>query len=602
MGMASKIANYALTKTLIIGAVAIFIVLRATPTEAYTPPKGIPNPSSYWGAFGEIDKAAPSVAKTGNPNCTNWPSSATTGYYFIDNSNVNYSCSDTSNPYGYPNKPRCSPPANATNLPAGSVVYFDGGTYTGGIYYWYGAGTDVNPIWIMGNPSNRPVFTRQMYLGYNGGSASYFVLDNLSFRGRFGLRTAVTGYNIDHVIVRNSTFQGYGKSTDLPNLGDVSDGGALSIGASTTGGTANYVVVHNVNISDYGYVGPLGVGGEEGGIYKDYLTDYTWILNSIIHNVGSDGISGSHNSNDTNRKTEHAFIGGNILYGNGENGIDLKGVNHVVISENTIYGPFQDEQGWGIVLHGGPANVPVKDAWIIFNKIYHASGGIYSVAGKDIYYVGNLIYDISNSYAAASDPWNGACFLFSSTSGEMFVIDNTCYDFEKGVDQAASSLSSDSNMQIHGNIFNNKKGSGSYEIKSSVSGTGYQYISMDYNLLNASSAIYWRGASRNLSYMQGTENECVHCLEADPKFAIPGTDFNLQPSSLAKDASVEGPVGNSAYNTFYSLFGVSIKKDFTGTLRPQGTLWDIGAYEYIEPAQSDTMPPKKPSGFRIRSR
>jgi hypothetical protein len=563
---------------------------------AYTPPKGIPDPATYPAghSFGfEIDIPAPDLTTA----CPNWylatprANTAADGgrdCYYMDNADP--AATDTANPYGYPTKPRISPPPSGTHFSAGTIVYFNGGTYNGSITSWHGDGTPANPIWILGNPSNRPVFTRTMMLSYTQtGALSYFILDNLNFFRQAGssystglsLRPAIAGASIDHVLIRHCGFQGLGQSANLPVTGDIGDGSAIGIGASTTNGAVNYIVVWDVDISSFGYVGALGVGGEETGVYKDYLTDYVWVLNSTIHHVGADSIAGSHTAT-VDKPTEHFFIGGNTLYGNGENGIDLKSANHVVISENAIYGPFQDEQGWAIVLHYGAASIPCKNVYVLFNRLYHLSGGVVANSAQNTYMVGNVVYDIANSYGAASDPYYGGACLASYAAGDNWFVNNTCYDHEQGI-KMGRLLASGDDARIFGNIIAARKETGSYDIniQNSNAVAIAAYLTSDHNLIYPGSGVagaYNYGGSRDLSQIQAmTPAQCANCSEADPLFINAAAhDFHPRSGSPAIDTAL----GKQAvYDKLYAEYGVRIEYDMAGTPRPQN-LWDIGAYEY----------------------
>ena len=57
-------------------------------------------------------------------------------------------------------------------------------------------------------------------------------------------------------------------------------------------------------------------------------------------------------------------------------------------------------------------------------------------------------------------------------------------------------------------------------------------------------------------------------------------DFRLQPTSPARDMGIASDV----YQTFFDLYGIDIRKDIEGNSRPQGSAWDIGAYEYTDGA------------------
>jgi hypothetical protein len=62
--------------------------------------------------------------------------------------------------------------------------------------------------------------------------------------------------------------------------------------------------------------------------------------------------------------------------------------------------------------------------------------------------------------------------------------------------------------------------------------------------------------------------------EGDPRFMGP-TDFRLGAGSPAIDAGTAEQV----YGRFRELYGLDIQVDVTGTPRPAGAGWDIGAFE-----------------------
>lgn len=82
-----------------------------------------------------------------------------------------------------------------------------------------------------------------------------------------------------------------------------------------------------------------------------------------------------------------------------------------------------------------------------------------------------------------------------------------------------------------------------------------------------------------------------HNLTTNPLFVNPSTfDFHLQSGSPAINAGTT----IATFNT-----------DFDGVLRPQGSAWDIGAYEFTgsnppPPPPPDTTPPAVPTGFLVQ--
>ncbi len=140
-------------------------------------------------------------------------------------------------------------------------------------------------------------------------------------------------------------------------------------------------------------------------------------------------------------------------------------------------------------------------------------------------------------------------------------------------------LTSGDLVKIHGNIFNSRSDGSKYEVD--VTNGQQSFVSMDYNCWPPTgSAFLWANANRTFSYMQATALQEAHGIAADPLFVSPGAqNFAIQTTSPAKNTSVEGPVGDTAYDYFASFFGIAIEKDFLGGARPVGA-WDMGAFEF----------------------
>ena len=566
-----------IAKLLSIGLLLFHPIIQIS-AQTWIPPKGIPHPAKSFRGFDPINNSAPVVNNDGTCSyCPNWPSSANVGCYYVNNNHP--SATDADNPYGYPNKPRKTIPEGKLN--AGDFVYIaGGGTYVAnGIFDWSGRGKANNPIWITGDPANPCILDDEIRIG----TASYLVLQYFIMTGRYStlsIKPDNDGDTTGHIVIRHFTLTG---TQEAANNNGILVGWSQGTDPQPNSLIKNTVIYDGI-ISNFGDKSTT----DEAGVIGGYHTDSTWIMDCIIHDVGADAIAGCHYNDGITKKTEHYFIGRITTYNNGENGIDLKGARYVVISECTIYGPFTREQGWGIVLHyGASPSTSVKDAWVIFNKIYHVSGGIYtswSVGCDNLNVIGNLIYDVDTIYAAQSDPQNGYCVFVSGGDGTYRIVDNTFYNYHKGI--FVKDLDGSDSLYIHGNIFANKKDVNGIDLKEQ---TDEARIKLDYNLYyhpeNANSAIFdWAGSLRDLSYMKNTVVTCTHDIQANPEFSNPTEfDFSLGYDSPCKDASVEGPVGNSAYDAFYSMFGENIKIDYAGTPRPQNGIWDIGAFEYLNP-------------------
>lgn len=529
----------------------------------YTPPIGIPDPADSFGWA--INRATP-----------DWPASwlagtpsATAGYYYVDKTASG--ATDSGNPYGYPGHARLTPPEGL--LAEGGYLYVHAGTYDSGDsggdrFNWHGIGTSANPIWVTGNPNAFPTFTDFIHIGEEG-PVSFLVFENFNVNGQrgIGVYPGVNGDDIDHVLIRNCV----GVGTE-----SVDDSDGIGIGRSSSDdtipdSTVSYIVVYNCTISNYGDQTLT----DQCGVYNGYHTDYVWVLGCTIHDVGADCVAGSHYSNYTTQKTEHYFIGGNTLGPSGENGVDLKGVHYLVISENEIVGPFVREQGWGIVLHyGADGAFYCREGAVIFNRIHHCSTGIATggSAGCDnLNIVANFIYDIHAAYGASPDTYNGYVIQIGGSNGDLRVSDNSFYDCDNGV--FVVQLDPGDTLTLRGNIFDGVPG---YAL---VTTNGEESrVALDYDVYSASPTFFWQNASRSLPYIQAAGQE-AHAAVGDPLFANPNAgDFQLTLGSAAIAATNEG--SNSAYDWFFDTFGSSILFDADGVARPASGAWDAGALQF----------------------
>ncbi len=547
-------------------------------SSAYTVPTGIPDPSPYFDGFDPINAPAPTVGSDGScDKCPNWPLSESPGCYFIDKTNPN--ATDSDNPYGYPNKPRQIPPEGVLNL--GDFLYFNVGLYTaddskGDRFDWSGQGTASNPIWICGNPNNIPIIQDFVQIGAKG-STSYVILDSLEFSGsvRTGISIAADSDNteVDHIVIRNCRIQG---TKNTKNTEGVKIGYSK---ASFVGRTVNYTVIYNCHISDMGEKD----ASDECGVYLGLFMQYTWALYCDIYDCAADSIGGSHYADRETAYAKNYYIGDNQPYNNGEDGIDLKAIENYIISHNTIHS-FNSGPLWGagIVLHYGAESIGCKNGWIMFNTIYECKVGI-AATDVDGYtrIIGNVLYDI-RAKSGDSSSINGVAIGFRGMKVQIIIADNTIYDFDHNeIVSNQDSFDPGDLVLIQENIISNRRSSGRYEIR--IDG-GEDHITIKNNHYygGGNVAFYWEGSSRDLNDMKSI-GQYQGEMEGDPRFVNLPTDFSLQSSLPAIDAGVESDV----YDLFYSLYGLRINKDKAGTLRPQGSAWDIGAYEYVLDTYAD---------------
>lgn len=587
------------------------LILIPLASPAYDLPAGIPNPATYGPSpFGwEIDRPTPS-----------WPASwiaqspsATEGFYFVDNSDPN--ATDNSNPYGHPGSPRKTWPSMHSNkIAPGSFIYIHGGTYnvgnTGRTNHGVSSlGTQTSPIWFSGNPNNPPTLENQSFkIGEITTGASYWIFENLNMTrsARFEMRPSGTSPGVDHIIVRNCALEG---------SNSLSDPSGVTVGGGKDGANnplwVTYVVILNCVIHNFGKADndPVVDGGasEQAGVYNDWNRKYTWILDSTVYDVGADCIAGSHNANDTTLISEYVFVGRCTLahpdpqqITSGENCIDFKATRYVVVSECYMRGTFGREQGWLAVIHSGGWPVPVRDCWFLFNTLHHGSAGIVSSStngARDVGVVGNLIYDIKDSYGVVSDSWNGAAIRHGQSQGAgNYIVHNTLNGYEDGI--TLNGLDEPNSFcRLHGNILSNRTDEAGYDFD--VQKGQELFIDSDYNFWPSSTRVKWANKPLSLGLFRAASNEELHGLAGDPMFVNTGItpNYSLKDASPAKDASVEGAAGASAYDAFEAIFGVPIKRDINGTPRPLNGAWDMGAFEF----NSGHAPqaPSPPTGVRV---
>ena len=560
----------------------IFIPIYSSIAFAYSPPIGIPDPG-LWGTTHPIDSAAPDTAT----KCPNWPGSATTGCYYIDNS---VTCSDVST-YGYPNLPRCNP-ANVTYA-AGSYIEIHGGPYTG-IYQWSFSGTSANPVWVHGDSTTRPTFTGEIRLGGLQG-ITYTILENLNFNS--GVNSCITvraqsATPSNNFAIRNSNFSNRTQTGDTAALGTTPDLGA----------TMHDVVIYNNTFSDLGdweNVVDDDFHGYNPTLWSRDATTYqynVWFLDNDCSYVSGDciQINGGTWGIEAHENLHHIYVGNNTAHHNRQSGIYTKQAKDVVISSNVVHDMYAHGTQQGICY--GILYTP-DNYWLINNECYTSNHGVRQgdckswasgavdcsdVATHNQYFIGNVFHDIKyfNGTDNSAD-YFGCAIKFYYGPGTMNVIDNTFYDVRLGY----VNYNAGGTTNLSGNIIKDVILDHLY-----LSSNATDDVNIDYSDLYDTDGllIQWGAtAYTSMATFQGL-GQCTNCLTDDPLF-VSASDLRLQSNSQAIGAGVE----DAAYDTFFTLYGIDIQKDRAGSTRPLNTTWDIGAYEYNEataPQSRGTVP------------
>ncbi len=553
------------------GATALSLVRErpapAARAAAWTPPIGIPDPG-----FGIEEAHTMYVGQTYDYNGSPGPyQDAGSGPYthYVDPTSP--AATDTNNPYGTATKPRRTFPA-AANIQPGAVIEFhatQAQPYTAAINIT-SSGTVTRPIFFRGpSPTNRPVLQGQLTV-----RGHYIIVENVDFDRNQATSGAVVirPYSLDeqvhHVSIRNC---------EARNLysGDAGNTSIMEAVSYIDGHVVHDIVYYNNHIHPDDMVAPPGAYEKDTvGIYLARNSERVWVVDNHIHHLAGDCVGGGHASNYT---TKNYYIGRNILHDSSENAIDLKEVENIVVSQNTMYNFTGGSAGSGgggtaVVVHYGPT-YSARNTWVLFNEIYSTNqSGIRVGGGQDypVYIVGNIIHDIHDAAGAATAyrTWD---------SETTYFLGNIFYDVDNGIDHDVGSTLAQ--LVFHDNIIANVGPAGFHMLVGDSVQRAKAEIS--HNLFfqpGGEARIDWGGAVYDVAEFQVHTGKCAGCLEADPLFVDPANaDFRLQPNSPAIDAGVASPL----YALYAGLFGVDIQVDYAGAPRPQGDGWDIGAYEFV---------------------
>jgi hypothetical protein len=511
--------------------------------EKWEPATGIPDPEfGVFETYRMYDKEA-----NRNSELT-YAQNTEGGYYthYIDNTDPN--ATDSDNKYGTASKPRVSFP-NSTNIPAGSVIEYHGTSYTIGYTVLKLTGTEAMPIFIRGaSADNRVEITGSaFYL-----NSEYVIMENLK------MNVTVRSYTekqAHHISIRNF----YSENLSAVSYDD--DAFAYDIVFYS-----NYVNRDQFDPADGNFDEADGMGI---GINKG--TNRVWIIDNIITRAGGDAVGNGHAAKYT---AMNYYVGRNIMYTCGENAIDIKEVDTVIVSENVMfnfYGWSSGSNGTAMVMHYGPTYSP-KNVWVINNEIFDCSSSGIQVGGDqiyDVYIIGNLIHDIHNEF-------NSANAYISWSSQNVYMINNTFYNVDNGINSSIDNTNA--TLFAYNNIIS-KVGETGYQL--SISGSDHMANSVFENNLfyqpDGLVQIKWGSNTYTLDQFIANTDKGAKCIEGDPLFVNQEKlDFTLQSDSPAIDAGME----HNNYQLYETLYGISIATDANGITKPNGDFWDIGAYEF----------------------
>jgi len=528
--------------------IIIAIFLCSPCYAAYTPIVGIPTPT--WPSGG-LDIARPSLP---DPWTTD-----TAGFYFIERDAIP-ACSDTPT-NGDPTHPRCDFPSS---IPAGSVIVING------TYDHYKVltltGTLNNEIWIMGyDPENRPVIPNHLQSTFD-----YVIMDGIDYTWNsddtpFEVASGAHG----HLLVRNCNFTN-------PFYQNGNNGSAL-------GPKGSNIIIYNNTFNTIGDWDNTDSGDTDRHAIKLDSSNVNisdiWILNNTFQYIQGDAIQ----VGDTEAASTVAniYVGGNTASYCTQNGFWAKQATDVIFSSNIashMPRPNPDGGGGG----GMGAQYDPVSVWFINNIIHDTKDGI-MIAGANnggggpFYAVGNLIYNVQNdeSVNGSCNAYNYGALMYRNEGG-FYAVNNTIAD----VDSFLVTIRT-SGVVAMGNIFSSAKTT----VCPAINVAEYPGA-MDYNLFNTDAVKFGHDGGAGIddatieytsvtAFRAGESKDANAPVSADPLF-VASDNYCIQTTSPAKDTGILSDV----YVTFQSLYGLDIRRDITGGVRPYNTLWDIGAYEF----------------------
>jgi hypothetical protein len=476
--------------------------------------------------------------------------------FYVDNTHPE--ATDTDNPYGSPETPRLTIPLD---LVAGDVVQVHGGPYwpEGDRFSFRCQGTRSEPVIITGRrASSDPVLTNFVHFP----DAQWTIFENFTIEtdGNYGLelRPLESDTPVHHVSIRSVTISGSGRFQSSEQFAAHSDDDTSPISDVVFfGNTSRDAGQWNATEED-----------DTSCFSIQHNCSNVWILENVGYRSGGDGVILAHNAAFS---THHVYIGRNTFYENRENGVDIKEANDVIVSENAIYShrPVSSSAGEGIVVHYDPQNI-----WLLNNIIADCELGIVITGARDAWVVGNVLYNINHTNTdwdpgSAYSAGAGVHFRGDSSGG---VVSNTFHACDAGVQLAAGTTS----YALWNNIFSDRAEPTGYDIKIPSSDIA-AVTELDYSLFEAAQ-VDWAGTDHDVAGLQSGPGVCASCpAEAAAVFedALVG-DFHLTVDSPARDVGD----AHEVYTIFEDRYSISIAEDIDELERPQGSGWDIGAYEF----------------------
>ncbi|MBU1235518.1 MAG: right-handed parallel beta-helix repeat-containing protein [Gammaproteobacteria bacterium] len=410
--------------------------------------------------------------------------------------------------------------------------------------------TAAAPCWLVGIDDPR-IAANEVSIS----NSEHLIIDGVVFD-----TTVAQGASLDvdgsrYITLRHSAQYGMNKN----GLFDVND--------------SSFVMYYDNECAYTGYLGNKTFSTADRHCVRPlYGSRFVWFVDSHIHSLSGDGMQSGNSSNTLpqEQSTHYVYFAGNNVHTGRENAVDNKNSYHVVVSECNIhdyYAAYGSDGGTAVILSNNDEGPWTGYHWIINSRIHDATNGVRDSSDQDgeiNYTIGNVFYNIEDGALVEQDSNQG-------NHETTYWVSNTIHDAGHGYVRARQQVTYTSYME--GNLFSNVRlsvfassgGSGVYE--NDADGQTHASYNLAYGNAAGTPTTGWASWLNNI--IGDTAGE-------DPLLAAPDNlDFTLQTGSPAKDAIPTEPV---VYQHFEDLYGLDIRRDYLGTVRPAGN-WNIGATE-----------------------